>query len=59
MVFLLMHLLLHLHNYLQTTIENKEVELEYLPTESMLADMMTKSLGKVAHHRFVAKLLTK
>ena len=37
----------------------REVQLYYVQAEDMLADIMTKSLGRTAHERFRYQLLTK
>jgi hypothetical protein len=38
---------------IQELVANKVIKVEYMPTENMIADIMTKSLGKILHQRFV------
>lgn len=37
------------HNYIREVLERQLVELEYLPTELMIADILTKRLPKEKH----------
>jgi hypothetical protein len=39
------------YHFIREKIENGELKLVYCPTEYMVADIMTKALGKVAHVR--------
>lgn len=36
--------------------EKKEIVIKYLRTDLMIADILTKSLSKVKHNRFVSML---
>jgi hypothetical protein len=45
------------YHFVRELVNKKEVRLEYLPTEHMPADLMTKALGKIAHYRHVNQLL--
>jgi hypothetical protein len=38
------------HNFIRDAIKEEKVALEYLNTEKMIADIMTKALPKVKHH---------
>ena len=42
------------YHYTRKAIEDKVVKLEYCPTEEMVADMLTKPLGRVKLQNFVA-----
>jgi len=45
--------------FLQEVIASKVCKVVYCPTEMMIADIMTKGLGRVAHQRLVKKLMLK
>jgi hypothetical protein len=47
------HIDVHYH-YVREAVENGLVKLEYVSTKNMLADVLTKSLAKGEHARFVA-----
>ena len=47
------------HFYVQELLENEEFELMYVPTTENIADLFTKSLGRVKFHYFVSKLFKK
>jgi hypothetical protein len=44
------------YHYVREVIQNGLINLEYLPTESMKADIMTKSLPKVKHEYLLGAL---
>jgi hypothetical protein len=44
------------YHAIRELIESKIVQIKYLPTEKMVADIMTKSLDRVLHQRFVKGL---
>jgi hypothetical protein len=46
------HIAVRFHK-IQELVANKVINIEYMPTDQMVADIMTKSLGKVLHKRFV------
>ena len=41
------------HHFIREAISDKNVELFYLPTDQMIADVLTKSLTVAKHNRFV------
>ena len=41
------------YHKIQELVANKIIDIQYLPTSDMVADIMTKSLAKVLHTRFV------
>lgn len=45
------------HHYVKELISKKVIDLSYLPTEEMLADVLTKPLTSEKHYKFVSKLL--
>ena len=47
---------LKLH-FIRKFVERVELELKYLQTDLMIADFLTKGLGKTKHARFCAALL--
>ena len=38
------------YHFVREKIENKELEVIYLPTEKMVADVLTKGLPKIKHY---------
>lgn len=44
------------HHYLRELIERGHLELNYVPTEVMVADVLTKALGKEKHLFFTSKM---
>ena len=40
------------HHFIRQKVDNAEITLEYCPTEQMLADLLTKALGKTLFQRF-------
>ena len=50
------HFALKLHS-IRELVERGELELKYLQTDLMIADVLTKGLGKTKHARFCAALL--
>ncbi len=53
------HIAVRYHK-IQELVANKIIAVEYKPTEEMIADIMTKSLGRILHERFVKMMgLTK
>jgi hypothetical protein len=49
------HIDVHFH-FIRQTITSRDVELLYIPTEKMVADIFTKSLARVKFERFRADL---
>ncbi len=49
------HIDVHFH-FIRQTITSRDVELLYIPTEKMVADIFTKSLARVKFERFRAEL---
>jgi len=47
------HIAMHQH-YVREAIENGDIRLSYVPTKEMLADLLTKALGKSEHQRLCA-----
>jgi hypothetical protein len=41
---------------IRDAIAQKHVDVEYLPTAEMIADIMTKSLGRILHRKFVEQM---
>jgi hypothetical protein len=39
------------YHFIRELIEDKKLKLVYCPTQTMIADIMTKALGKIAHER--------
>jgi len=44
------------YHYTREKIEQKEIKLEYLPTTEMLADILTKPVGKNIHRKLVPRI---
>ena len=44
------------HHFIREAIQSDQIELKYLPTDEMIADVLTKSLGKVKHQTFTQEL---
>lgn len=44
------------YHHIREAAENGDIKIEYCPTEEMTANLMTKSLGRIKHERFVRKL---
>ena len=40
------------HNFIQENVKNGQIQVEYLPTESMIADIFTKPLGRIKFEKF-------
>jgi hypothetical protein len=49
------HIAVRFHS-IRDAIAQKHVEIRYLPTSEMIADIMTKALGRILHCRFVEKM---
>jgi hypothetical protein len=49
------HISVRYHS-IRDLVKSKIVDIQYLPTAEMIADIMTKSLGKILHCRFVEGL---
>lgn len=44
------------HHFIREAVLNKNIELAYVPTDEMTADIMTKSLGVCKHNKFVSNM---
>ncbi len=44
------------HHHIRDLYKNKKIEIEYVPTESMISDVLTKNLCKVKHFKFVSMM---
>jgi len=45
------------HFRIREQVEAENVQLVYVPTQHQIADIMTKPLGRVAHHQRLVSLL--
>jgi len=46
------------YHFIRQLVESRKLEIHYCPTEYMVADILTKSLGKISHARHTAALLS-
>jgi hypothetical protein len=44
------------HHFIREKVEEKKIEVKYIPTTDQIADIFTKSLGRVLHMKFVKAL---
>lgn len=44
------------HHYVRDVVEKKRLNLKYLPTENMCADVLTKSLNGPKHYKCIKEL---
>jgi hypothetical protein len=44
------------HHFIRERVEAEVIELKYVPTQSMVADVLTKALGKPQHHTLIEKM---
>ena len=44
------------YHYVREQVQKKAVEIQYCPTEDMIADIMTKALGSIKHAKFMQDL---
>lgn len=44
------------HNFIREVLQEGSVEIYYVPTEDMIADVLTKGLSKEKHFKFVKQL---
>jgi len=44
------------YHFIQSHVEEKCIKVQYLPTEEMTADILTKNLSQTKHEYFVGKL---
>ena len=49
------HIDIHYH-FIRSHIESKHIKVQYLPTDEMIADILTKNLSHTKHNYFVGKL---
>ena len=47
------------HHHIRTCVEDGLLKVEYICTDENIADLLTKSLGKVKHQYFTNQVLTK
>lgn len=47
------------YHFVREEIENKLVNLSYVASNENVADVMTKSLKTIAHHKCISKMITK
>jgi hypothetical protein len=45
-----------IYHFIRECVENHRIELQYLPTASMVADAMTKALTRDRHRELIAKM---
>ena len=44
------------HHFIRERVEAEVIELKYVPTQAMVADVLTKALGKPQHHLLIGKM---
>jgi len=44
------------YHFIRSHVECKRIEVQYLPTDEMVADILTKNLGRIKHDYFIGKL---
>jgi len=44
------------YHFIRSHVESKCIKVQYLPTDEMIADILTKNLGHTKHNYFVGKL---
>ena len=44
------------HHFIRERVEDEVIELKYVPTQAMVADVLTKSLGKPQHQNLIEKM---
>ena len=44
------------HHFIRSHVEDKRIRIQYTPTDEMIADILTKNLGRTKHDYFVTKL---
>lgn len=44
------------YNFIRDVVNNDMLKIEYIPTNDMIADVLTKNLNKIKHCNFVEKL---
>jgi len=49
------HIDIH-HHFIHSHVEDKRIRIQYTPTDEMIADILTKNLGRMKHDYFVTKL---
>ena len=49
------HIDIHYH-FIRSHVEDKHIEVQFLPTDEMTADILTKNLSRTKHEYFIKKL---
>jgi len=44
------------HHFIRSHVEEKCIRVQYIPTDEMIVDILTKNLGRMKHDYFVTKL---
>jgi len=44
------------YHFIQSHVKYKQINIQYLPTDEMTTDILTKNLGHMKHDYFVGKL---
>ena len=44
------------YHFIRSHVESKRIKVQYLPTDEMIADILTKNLSRTKHDYFVGKL---
>ena len=44
------------YHFIRSHVEQKRIRIQYLPTDEMVTDILTKNLGRLKHEHFIARL---
>ena len=44
------------YHFIRSHVEQKRIKVQYMPTDKMVADILTKNLGCSKHNYFISKL---